>query len=52
MSELESLRSKGSSSLVALAAAFVSLVACGGAWLAFALTVNYVATTLGHAGTH
>lgn len=51
-SELEALRSKGFGGIVAVVAALVSLLGCAGAWLAFALVVNYVATTLGHAGTH
>lgn len=49
---LESLQGKGSGTFLALCAAVVALAACGGAWLAFALIVNYVATTVGSAGAH
>lgn len=46
------LRRNGSGLLLSLVAAVVALAACGGAWLAFALVVNYVATTVSGAGAH
>lgn len=48
----DSLRSKGSGLVLALVGAGVALAACGGSWLAFALVVNYVATTVSSAGAH
>jgi len=46
------LHSKGFGLSLALGAAIVALAACAGSWLAFALVVNYVATTVSGAGAH
>lgn len=46
------LHSKGIGLFLVLGAAAVALVGCGGAWLAFALAVNYIATTVSSAGAY
>lgn len=44
------LHSKGSGLLLLVMAIIVALVSCGGAWLAAALVLNFVATTAGRVG--